>query len=119
MSEVTIEWTQRVAGKLPGYVERVERTAFVEGILKNNRAKILIDHAEEASWPADAPGQAVLEDVHNGLEAFYVGTVPEEFVPEATHIDEDHARVAEILKAADESASVKRTRQRSVDKNGE
>lgn len=83
MSEVTVEWTQRVAGRHPGLVETVELTDFIQGCAKNGRLVIigekldpiinlviednLTPKLEEAindlgqSFPADLPGAVAAE----------------------------------------------------------
>lgn len=73
MSDVTVEWTIRAMGRDVGDVETVERTEFVEALIKQNRVKVIVDHdkaeelfevlAEEAqSFPTDLPGAAALEE---------------------------------------------------------
>jgi len=45
MSEVTIEWTQRAAGRQVGDVETVELTPFVQGCIDGGKVKVVVDHA--------------------------------------------------------------------------
>lgn len=79
MAEVTIEWTQRVSGREKGQIERVERTDYINGVIKNNRAKVLVDHAaadqlfetlakEAESFPADLHGAVAVEPVVEAAE---------------------------------------------------
>lgn len=44
MSTVTIEWTARAAGRHPGDRETVELSTFINGVVSNGYAKILIEH---------------------------------------------------------------------------
>lgn len=80
MSEVRVRWSQRVAGREPGYEETVERTEFIDGCLANNRLEILQEYSvlpviedvhvdlpvedtvANDSFPTDAPG-AVSYDI--------------------------------------------------------
>lgn len=67
MSEVTVRWLQRAAGRDVGHEETVERTEFIEGCLANHRLEILAETIENVhvdlpvndlaqSFPTDLPG---------------------------------------------------------------
>ncbi len=63
MSQVTIEWTQRVAGRMPGTVETVEETAFITACISQRRCDLVVDA------PAPAPILGVFEDPASALKA--------------------------------------------------
>lgn len=41
MTQIEIEWTQRVMGRWPGQTETVEKTPLIDGLIKNGRVKVL------------------------------------------------------------------------------
>jgi hypothetical protein len=41
MTEITVRWNQRVAGRFPGYMETAEETPFLLGCLANNRCELV------------------------------------------------------------------------------
>lgn len=43
MSAVTIEWTQRAAGRWPGSRETVELTPYVQALIDQGRVEIIED----------------------------------------------------------------------------
>ena len=59
MSEVTLHWDQRVLGRNVGDVETVELTEFMQAILDQGRAHIVMvtqDTPEQAEAPAPILG---------------------------------------------------------------
>lgn len=69
MSTVTIVWTVRAASRWPGTVETVERTPFIDAIIKQGRAEVL----EES-------GTVFLAPVDPELVALVVGDPAEDFL---------------------------------------
>lgn len=55
MSEVTIRWTQRAAGRDIGEVETVERTAFIDAVIAAGRVDVL-EEAADAPVEVEKPG---------------------------------------------------------------
>lgn len=59
MSEVTIRWSQRVAGRHVGDVATVERTPFIDALISAGRVKVLEESADpEPAVEAPTPKAA-------------------------------------------------------------
>lgn len=67
MSEVTLRWTQRCAGRDIGDVATVERTPFMEALIATGRVDVLSDDTEPPHPPPSArPAKIKPSDLMGG-----------------------------------------------------
>ena len=98
---VTIEWTQRTAGRYPGEQETVELTTFVEGCLKQGRAFIVTDPEPATPPVAVFPEEPVVVPEVAAVAAAAAPSVEEVMLSSAVQAEIHTEVLAEVAAALD------------------